>query len=66
MFKRAFNRNPEPDELARWSEAVNDIAALHQAKAASEEKRVPLMQSAQVWKDTAHALFNAPEFIYVR
>ena len=66
MFKRAFNRNPEAEELTRWSEAVNDIAALHEREAASEEERVPVMRSAQVWKDTAHALFNAPEFIYVR
>ena len=66
MFKRAFNRNPEAEELTRWSEAVNDIAVLHEREAASEEERVPVMRSAQVWKDTAHALFNAPEFIYVR
>ena len=52
--------------MTRWSEAVNDISALHEQEAASEEERVPVMQSAQVWKDTAHALFNAPEFIYVR
>ena len=66
MFKRAFNRNPEAEELTRWSEAVNDIAALHEREAPTEEGRVPMMQSAQVWKDAAHALFNAPEFIYVR
>ena len=66
MFRRAFNRIPEAEELTHWSEAVNDLAALHGRDAASEEEPAPVMQSAQVWKDAAHALFNAPEFIYVR
>ena len=64
MFQRALGREPESEELARWVKAVQEIADLYGKEAGKEE--LPLMQSAQVWADAAHALFNSKEFIYVR
>jgi hypothetical protein len=58
MFRRAFLREPRPEELARWRRAVDDFAALDPA--------APPMQSVAVWKDVAHAIFNTKEFLYVR
>jgi len=60
MFRTAFGRSPDEGETARWSRAAADFARLHQVDEAG------LMQSLPVWKDVAHAFFNAKEFIYVR
>ena len=65
MFLVAFGREPAPRELARWHKAVDDIAGLYQDV---PEKRpsADVMNSLPVWKDVAHAMFNAKEFLYVR
>ncbi|HUG82208.1 MAG TPA: DUF1549 and DUF1553 domain-containing protein, partial [Bryobacterales bacterium] len=65
MFRLAFGREAEPGELARWNKAIDDIAGLYQDV---PEKRPSndLMRSLPVWKDVAHAMFNAKEFLYVR
>ena len=65
MFRLAFGREAEPRELARWNKAVDDIAGLYQDV---PEKRPSndVMRSLPVWKDVAHAMFNAKEFLYVR
>ena len=66
MFQRAFGRDPVETERARWMSAVNDIAGLYQDV---PERRPPaggLMDSLDVWKDVAHAMFNAKEFLYVQ
>jgi hypothetical protein len=60
MFQTAFARKPSETELRRWAIAVNEIAALHNVS----EKEI--MTSSTVWKDVAHAFFNAKEFIYVK
>ncbi len=66
MFQRAFGRDPDEQERARWMSAIHDISGLYQDV---PEKRPPpggLMDSLAVWKDMAHAMFNAKEFLYVR
>jgi hypothetical protein len=65
MFQLAFGREPNARELARWRKAVDDIAGLYQDV---PEKRptADVMSSLPVWKDVAHAMFNAKEFLYVR
>jgi hypothetical protein len=60
MFRTALGRSPTTAEVERWARLVDDLAAEHGVPA----DRVPA--SAEVWKDVAHALFNAKEFIYVR
>jgi hypothetical protein len=66
MFERALGRRPGEQELARWMKAVNDIAGLHQDVPESRPPAGGMMQSAAVWKDVAHAMFNTKEFLYVR
>jgi hypothetical protein len=60
MFRTAFAREPSPSELRRWTLAVHDIAELHHVA----ENAVMLNRT--VWKDVAHAFFNAKEFIYLK
>ncbi len=64
MFRRAFARPPDPADLARWSRAARDFAGLYQdvPGAAAPD----MMKWLAVWKDVAHAMFNAKEFLYVR
>ena len=63
MFRRAFGRDPNAAELARWTEIANDFARMHEGE--SNPPDAP-MKSLDVWKDVAHTMFNAKEFIYVR
>jgi len=63
MFRRAFGRDPNAAELARWSEIANDFARMHEGESNSPDAP---MKSIDVWKDVAHTMFNAKEFIYVR
>jgi hypothetical protein len=58
MFRRALGRPPKEAEVKRWVALVADLAAAHGAK--------DVLTSVPVWKDTAHALFNTKEFIYLR
>ena len=55
MFATTFSREPATNEITaskRYLEAAADGAAL--------------MQSAPAWRDFAHSLFNAKEFIFLR
>ncbi|MFN0170301.1 MAG: PSD1 and planctomycete cytochrome C domain-containing protein [Bryobacteraceae bacterium] len=65
MFRRAFGRNPQPDELMRWRKAVDDFAGLYQ-DVPGKTPPGGMMNSLAVWKDVAHAIFNTKEFLYVR
>ena len=65
MFRRAFSRNPDADELARWTSMAQRLAIMHEDVAARRGGPDDLMQSLVVWKDMAHSMFNAKEFIYV-
>ncbi len=58
MFRAALNRDPNIDEIARWSAAADDLAKLHNVP------RENLLTSLPVWTDLAHALFNTKEFLY--
>ncbi|HIN95112.1 MAG TPA: DUF1553 domain-containing protein, partial [Planctomycetes bacterium] len=60
VFQAAFARGPSNTELARWEQAVHDLARLHEV---SDGK---LLSSEKVWADVAHAIFNTKEFIYVK
>ena len=66
MFQHALGRKPGPDELTTWTRAVHDFNSIHQSRAEGSPSSKALLQSVAVWKDTAHALFNTTEFIYVR
>jgi hypothetical protein len=67
MFRHAFGREPETAEMVRWSRIASDLAKLHEGEAVQAPGAVPsFMKSLDVWKDVAHTMFNAKEFIYVR
>lgn len=65
MFRRAFGRNPQADELVRWRKAADDFAGLYQ-DVPGKTPTGGMMNSLAVWKDVAHAIFNTKEFLYVR
>jgi hypothetical protein len=66
MFRCALGREPEPGELTEWTEAVHNFETLHQRRPEGSPSSEDVLESLAVWKDMAHALFNATEFIYVR
>jgi hypothetical protein len=60
MFKDGLGRPPSAAEVDRWSSLVREFAAEHGIAEPA------ILQSAAIWKDVAHALFNVKEFIYIR
>jgi hypothetical protein len=66
MFRRAFGRNPEAAELARWTSLAHDLAGAHYGDLTPSPASDDIMNSLDVWKDLAHTMFNAKEFIYVQ
>jgi hypothetical protein len=66
MFRRAFGRNPEAAEMARWTTLAHQLVEMHYDALAPSLPRSDIMKSLDVWKDLAHTMFNAKEFIYVR
>lgn len=60
MFQTALSREPSEAELARWSRAVDELAALHQSNGNQR------LTDPAIWADVAHAMFNLKEFIYIR
>jgi hypothetical protein len=60
MFRAALGRCPSVEEIARWTEALDDLAALHRVAPGE------LLSSRPLWKDMAHAMFNLKEFIYIQ
>ena len=56
MFRAAFGRPASADEIAGASQLLKDVAAM---------KKLDVEQ-AEVWKELAHAIFQAKEFIFVR
>jgi len=60
MFRAALGRLPSDDERARFAGLAKELADLHKA---TPEK---MLESREVWKDMAHAMFNLKEFIYLR
>jgi len=60
MFLEAIGRLPTKKETTRVAGAVERFAALRQIPPGE------ILASKPVWKDAAHALFNAKEFIYLR
>lgn len=59
LFETALSRPPTSEELARFEQAAQDLATLHQVPAGE------ILKSKPIWKDLAHAVFNLKEFIYV-
>jgi hypothetical protein len=60
MFLTAVSRKPESAELSRFEGLVRRLAELHSVPEAE------VLKSPLVWKDTAHAIFNLKEFVYIR
>ena len=60
MFRTALGRLPDDAERARFTGLANELASLH--KTAPDK----ILESRDVWKDMAHAIFNLKEFIYLR
>jgi len=56
MFRAAFGRPASDEEVAGATQLLQDVAAMKSLDAGS----------AEVWKELAHALFQAKEFIFVR
>jgi hypothetical protein len=56
MFRAAFARPAEPAEIAGALNLMKDVTAL---KGAAPE-------SPEVWKELAHALLQAKEFLFIR
>ncbi|MCC6539570.1 MAG: PSD1 domain-containing protein [Bryobacterales bacterium] len=56
MFRTALGRPATAAERARFAGLAAELASLHRAP----------VDSAAVWKDVAHALFNLKEFLYLR
>jgi hypothetical protein len=56
MFRSAFGRPAAADEIAGATDLLKDVAALKGLEAGS----------AEVWKELAHVLFQAKEFIFIR
>jgi hypothetical protein len=57
MFVQAFGREPQDDELSRWTAAARDFATPNGGA---------LMQDEAAWAQLAHALFNTTEFLFYR
>jgi cytochrome c553 len=55
MFIRAFGREPDRSESARWSIALTEL---------TPEGCQNVMTDALAWERLAHVFFNSPEFIY--
>lgn len=60
MYRKAFAREPDAEELSGALAFVADLATTHKVQPKDR------LASEQVWKDFAHALYNMKEFIYVR
>jgi hypothetical protein len=60
MFRTALGRLPDDGERTRFAGLAKELASLH--KAAPEK----ILESREVWKDMAHAVFNLKEFTYLR
>jgi hypothetical protein len=60
MFRTALGRLPDEAERARFTSLAKELAGLH--KTAADQ----ILESREVWKDMAHAIFNLKEFIYLR
>ena len=60
MFRTALGRLPDDAERARFVSLASETASLRHVDAGK------LLDSREVWKDVAHAMFNLKEFVYVR
>ena len=60
MFRRALGRPPDEAERERFRGLAAELASLHQVG------RDQALESRQVWKDMAHAVFNLKELIYIQ
>ena len=56
MFRAAFGRPAAADEIAGAMTLIGDVAAMKKLDVGSPE----------VWRELAHALFQAKEFIFVK
>jgi mono/diheme cytochrome c family protein len=60
MFRSALGRLPDDAERARFVSLASETASLRHVEPGK------LLDSRDVWKDVAHAIFNLKEFVYVR
>jgi hypothetical protein len=56
MFRAAFGRPAAPEEIAGARQLLQDVAAMKKVDAGD----------AEAWKELAHAIFQAKEFLFVR
>jgi hypothetical protein len=61
MYRSAFARDPEPQEIENISAFAKSQAELHRIPGVDEQTI-----EQRVWADIAHVLINSPEFIYLR
>ena len=60
MYRTAFAREPDAEEMSGALAFVADLATTHNVQPKDR------LASERVWQDFAHALYNMKEFIYVR
>ena len=60
MYRAAFAREPDVEEMSGALAFVADLATTHNVQPKDR------LASERVWQDFAHALYNMKEFIYVR
>ena len=60
MYRTAFAREPDAEEMSGALAFVADLAMTHNVQPKDR------LASERVWQDFAHALYNMKEFIYVR
>jgi hypothetical protein len=56
MFRAAFGRPAAPEEIAGATQLLQDVAAM----------KGVAVGDAEAWKELAHAIFQAKEFLFVR
>jgi hypothetical protein len=59
LFQTSLDRAASPVEMARFEQAIVQLAELHQVK------REHVLKNLAIWKDVAHAMFNLKEFVYI-
>ncbi len=62
MFREAWCRDPDAEELTRWQSALRDLSS---APVDNTEPGL-ILQDQHAWTQLAHAIFNSKEFIYYR
>lgn len=59
IYKRAFSRTPNENEMTQAKAFIRHLAALNEVDESA------ILEDLTVWKDYCHSVFNLKEFIYL-